>query len=140
MLDANYHDDAGHFGGKFTPLRSGEVLELDPDNVVAPFPIRRVYWIFKTVSDAVRGRHAHKALWQLMSCPVGRCTVTLEDGDGRKDYLLDGGTMGLLVGPGVWREMRDFSPDCVLVVLASLPFDESDYVRDYAEFQAIIAT
>lgn len=134
----NDHDEAAHVIGPCHPLKSGDLIEIDPSNVVAPFNVRRVYWIFNTIADAVRGRHAHKELWQLLIVPTGRCQVTLEDRHGRLNYVLDSRNKGLLVGPGVWREMYDFSRDCVLTVLASQPYEQADYIRDYDEFKRMV--
>ncbi len=137
MNRSDYHDDAGQISG---PIPSSiELIDIDPGNVVAPFPVRRVYWIFDTSADAVRGRHSHRALRQLAVAVRGCCTFRLESADGVQEIKLDDPSKGLLIGPGVWREMSDFSPDCVLTVLASLPYDERDYIRDYAEFQAVSA-
>lgn len=102
-----------------------------------PFEIRRVYYIYGTKSDFRRGKHAHRNLQQLAVCVAGSCRFVLDDGRERKEYLLNRNTLGLKIGPMVWREMYDFTPDCVLLVLASQPYDESDYVRSYGEFLAL---
>ena len=111
------------------------VIDVDPTNIVAPFPVKRVYWIYNTSPGATRGRHAHRALRQLLVACAGSCTIMLDDGKVTRQIHLDRPTKGLLVGPGIWREMNTFSKDCVLVVLASLPYDEADYIRDYLEFK-----
>lgn len=132
-----YHDDAGHMVGAHPTY--GELIDIDPGDVKAPFAIRRVYWLFDTVADAVRGKHAHRELKQLIMCVTGSATVMLDDGTERKEFVLDTPAKGLTVGPSTWRELHSFSPGAVVVVLASLPYDETDYIRDYAEFQAVKA-
>jgi hypothetical protein len=71
-------------------------------------------------------------------CMAGSCRFVLDDGRTRVEYLLDRNSVGLTMGPMIWREMYDFSPDCVLLVLASRAYDESDYIRDYQAFLEMI--
>jgi dTDP-4-dehydrorhamnose 3,5-epimerase-like enzyme len=99
-----------------------------------PFSVRRVYWIHGTKPDVSRGFHAHKELRQLCFCVAGSVRLSLFDGRREESVILDSHAKGLLIGPGLWREMHDFSPDCVLMVLASAEYDEADYIRDREEF------
>lgn len=99
-----------------------------------PFEVKRVYYIFGTTSNAVRGKHAHRNLQQLIFCPVGSCEFTLDDGVERRTVRLQMPNQGLYIKGNIWREFSAFSPDCVVMVLASAIFDESDYIRDYQEF------
>ena len=99
-----------------------------------PFQIKRVYYMYNTGSDVSRGCHAHKSLQQVLICVHGSCKVRLDDGKERKVVSLDQPDKGLYISNHIWREMFDFSPDAVLMVLASEPYRESDYIRDYAEF------
>lgn len=110
------------------------LVDIDPNNVVAPFAVERVYFLTHTKAD--RGRHAHKDLRQLAFCPSGACTFVLDDGRERKEVRLEG-HKGLIIESMVWREMKDFTHDCVLTVMASAIYDESDYIRDYEEFLAL---
>lgn len=126
------HDDAGGLHGPMPTW--GEIVEINPSDVKTPFAIRRVYWLFDTDAHAVRGKHSHLQLKQLITCPVGSVTVSLEDKDGKQGFVLDSPTKGLTVGPSTWRELYDFSPGAVVVVFASQPYDESDYIRNYDEF------
>lgn len=91
--------------------------------------MRRVYYLYGTKGD--RGGHAHRRLHQLAHCPVGACTFILDDGEHRSEVRLDRPDKGLLIDPGTWCDMTGFTPDCVLVVFASEPFDPDDYVWDY---------
>ena len=102
-----------------------------------PFEIKRVYCIYATKQNVVRGLHAHKTLKQVAIALKGSCKFVLDDGLKREEILLDIPTHGLLIDSCTWREMHDFSEDCVLMVLASQLYDESDYIRDYKEFQCL---
>lgn len=100
-----------------------------------PFEIKRVYYLTQLKSDHPRGFHAHKNLKQLIVCLNGSCDFILDDGHERKTVHLDDATMGLIVENMVWREMHNFSKDCVIMVLASQLYDENDYIRDYETFK-----
>jgi len=99
-----------------------------------PFVVRRVYWIHGTNPGVSRGFHAHKKLRQLCVCVAGSVRFSLFDGWREESVVLDSSAKGLLTVSGLWREMHDFSPDCVLMVLADAEYDEADYIRDRAEF------
>lgn len=99
-----------------------------------PFEVRRVYYIFNTQSNVSRGFHAHRKLKQLVVCVSGKCRMLLDDGKKEKEVWLDSPTKGLIIEDMTWREMHDFSPDCVLLVLANEHYEEKDYIRDYGEF------
>lgn len=111
----------------------GQLIALEQLNDV-PFEIKRVYYIYDTLPEVRRGFHAHKKLEQLLICTSGSCKVLLDDGKKKVVVNLDCPTKGLFVSGCVWREMFDFSPGAVLLVLASDYYDESDYIRDYGQF------
>jgi dTDP-4-dehydrorhamnose 3,5-epimerase-like enzyme len=118
----------------------GLLVALEQDSG-PPFPIKRVYYIFETQPGVVRGNHAHIMLKQLLICVSGSCTIDTETPDGqRQRQKLSGALSGLLIEGLVWREMRDFSPGAVLLVLADNVYDESDYIRDYDHFKATCAS
>ncbi len=100
----------------------------------APFEIKRVYYIFDTKEGVERGFHAHINLKQLAIVVKGSCTFIIDNGKRRKEIKLNNPNQGLLIEGLIWREMKDFSEDCVLVILASEHYDESDYIRDYDNF------
>lgn len=100
----------------------------------APFEIRRVYYIFDTKEGVERGFHAHINLKQIAIAVKGSCTFVLDNGSKREEIKLDNPNQGLYIEGLIWREMKDFSQDCVLVVLASEHYNEGDYIRDYQEF------
>ena len=99
-----------------------------------PFEIKRVYYMYDTGEGVIRGYHAHKNLQQVLICVHGSCTIRLDNGKEKEIITLDKPNVGLYVANNMWREMYDFSPDAVLLVLASELYDESDYIRDYDEF------
>ena len=111
----------------------GSLVAIEANKHI-PFEVKRVYYIFGTQSGVSRGFHAHKNLQQLAVCVAGKCCMLLDDGVNKESVWLDSPTKGLLIGNNVWREMHEFSDDCVLLVLASEHYDESDYIRDYSEF------
>lgn len=100
-----------------------------------PFDIKRVYYIWGTKADAVRGKHAHRKLEQVIVCTSGSCDFILDDGKQRETVHLDNPAVGLHIKSNIWREFTNFSNDCVVMVLASEHYDESDYIRDYEQFK-----
>jgi dTDP-4-dehydrorhamnose 3,5-epimerase-like enzyme len=113
--------------------KNGSLTAIQPGAKFS-FEIRRVYYIYGVPAGGERGFHAHRVLQQVMLVLNGAVTVILDDGETRQSVRLKDPAEGLYVDAGLWREMKDFSPGAVLLVLASLPFDEADYIRDYDEF------
>ena len=111
--------------GSLTALEQGEDI---------PFEIKRIYYIFGVPRDVRRGLHAHKRLSQMMIVMSGSCTILVDDGETREEFRLDEPTSALFIGPCVWREMYDFSANCVLVVIANEHYIEEDYIRNYDAF------
>ncbi len=111
----------------------GALIALEDQRNV-PFEIKRVYYLFDTKEGIKRGFHAHRNLRQIVIAVRGQCRFILDNGSERVELFLDNPAQGLLIESTMWREMYDFSPDCVLMVLASAHYDESDYIRDYKEF------
>jgi dTDP-4-dehydrorhamnose 3,5-epimerase-like enzyme len=99
-----------------------------------PFEIKRVYTLLRLQAGLTRGAHAHRKLQQVIIALAGHCRITLDDGGSREIVVLDNPVRGLCLEPMIWHEMADFSADCVLLVLAADHYDESDYIRDRAEF------
>ncbi len=106
-------------------------------NTLIPFEIKRVYYIYDTAKDVSRGFHAHRELKQVAICIAGSCRMVFHNGLVQEEYILDTPTKGVLIDGLLWREMHDFSENCILLVLASEHFDESDYIRDFTEFKSI---
>jgi dTDP-4-dehydrorhamnose 3,5-epimerase-like enzyme len=111
----------------------GKLISLEQYKNI-PFDIKRVYYIFDTGVNVSRGFHAHNNLKQVAICVKGSCRFVLDDGTYKESIILDSPQIGLYIDNNKWREMHDFSEDCVLMVLASELYDESDYIRDYATF------
>jgi len=115
----------------------GLLISLEGNKNI-PFDIRRVYYIFNTPSNISRGCHSHKNLQQVIICLHGSCNIIVDDGIDRSEVCLDNLETGLLIDGNIWREMRNFSYDCILVVLASEYYDIDDYVYNYQDFLEMI--
>ena len=114
----------------------GQLIALEEGKDI-PFEVKRVYYIYDTVADVVRGKHAHKDLQQILVCVHGSCRIRLDNGHDVEEILLDKPDEGIYISNNIWREMYDFSEDAVLLVLASNVYDEGDYIRDYEEFKTL---
>lgn len=104
-----------------------------------PFDIKRVYYIYDVPGGESRGAHAHKDLYQLLIAISGSFDVTVDDGEIRETITLKRADYGLLILPGVWRELAHFSSGAACLVLASDVYTEKDYIRDYEEFKKHVA-
>ncbi|WP_312174990.1 FdtA/QdtA family cupin domain-containing protein [Pseudescherichia sp.] len=114
----------------------GSLVALEQENNI-PFEIKRVYYMFKTGQNVRRGCHAHRRLRQVAIAVRGSCRFLLDNGREQIELLLDNPAQGLLIDSFIWREMYEFSEDCVLMVLADQLYDETDYVRNYNDFLEI---
>lgn len=121
------------------PVRGDDRGQLVPieGGLTIPIEVRRVYTVFGTKPGVSRGFHAHHQISQVVVAVSGSCTMVLDDGKDRVKTRLDRPDVGLTIPPMIWHEMEDFTPDCVLMVLADAPYDEADYIRDYERFRAI---
>lgn len=99
-----------------------------------PFAIKRIYCIYKTEENQHRGFHAHKKNWQLLFCPYGAIDILLTDGEKTETISLDKPSKGLVLNPGLWREMIWKHDDSVLCVAASEYYDPDEYIRNYDEY------
>jgi dTDP-4-dehydrorhamnose 3,5-epimerase-like enzyme len=99
-----------------------------------PFDVRRVYYLYDVPAGESRGGHAHKELKQLVIAASGSFDVILSDGDNKHIVTLNRPFNGLLIVPGIWRELDNFSSGSVCLVLASNEFNEEDYIREYEDF------
>lgn len=99
-----------------------------------PFDIKRIYYLYDVPGGNSRGGHAHKDLHQIMIALSGSFTVTLDDGNLKRSFLLNQPYQGLLIPPGLWRDLDNFSSGSICMVLASELYDEEDYFRDYEKF------
>ena len=121
------------------PTETGkcEILTSVENGKTIPFHTKRVYYLYQVPSDACRGAHAHKALRQLIVAACGSFDLILDDAKEQKKISLNCANKGVLIVPGIWREIVNFSPDAVCLVLASEFYDEADYIRDYHQYVKI---
>lgn len=120
-LDQHHSDRKGNL----TVVENGKTL---------PFDVKRIYYLFDVPGGAKRGSHAHKELSQFIIAASGSFRVTLDDGQDKRTFYLNRPYQGLLVRPGMWRDLDDFSSGAVCFVLTSDLYDADDYIRDYEEF------
>ncbi len=120
-LDRHHSDRKGNL----TVVENGETL---------PFDVKRVYYIYDVPGGENRGAHAHKHLEQLIIAASGSFTVTLDDGKSKRSFFLNRPYQGLLVRPGMWRDLDDFSSGAVCMVLASEVYNKEDYIHNYIDF------
>ena len=114
--------------------REGNITIVEGQTNV-PFDVRRIYYLYDIPGGAARGGHAHKELTQLIVAASGSFDVLLDDGINKKIVTLNRPDFALLVVPGIWRELIEFSSGAICMVLASHKYDEPDYIRDYVEFK-----
>lgn len=115
----------------------GKLVSIEANKNIS-FDIKRVYYIFDTLPDQERGKHAHKNLEQLIIAMDGSCQFILDDGKNRESVWLNRQDVGLYIGKNMWREMRHFSYGCKLMVLASDYYNEDEYIRDYSIFKKTV--
>lgn len=113
--------------------RKGNITVVENQKTI-PFDVKRTYYLYDVPGGESRGGHAHKELSQLIIAASGSFTVTLDDGNVKRTFLLNRPYQGLYVVPGIWRTLDDFSSGAVCLVLASHGYDEEDYIRDYNDF------
>ena len=99
-----------------------------------PFEVQRIYYLYDIPGGETRGGHAHKELHQLIVAASGSFDVLLDDGVNKKVVTLNRPYYGLLVVPGIWRELLEFSSGAVCLVLASHTYNEADYIRGHKDF------
>lgn len=134
----------------FTPQGNARIVDLpqihDPRGDLTfveggkhvPFEIARVYYLYNVPVDSERGGHAHRDLEQVIFALSGSFRIKLDDGVNKSEFWLRDPRKGLYVNRMIWREMDAFSQGAVCMVLASHPYDESDYFRDHNEFLAAL--
>lgn len=113
--------------------RAGNITIVE-GNISIPFSLKRVYYLYDIPGGEDRGAHAHKELRQLIVAASGSFNVLLDDGLNKKVVTLNRPDYGLLIVPGIWRELIEFSSGAICLVLASDIYNENDYIRDYKSF------
>lgn len=119
-IDKHHHEK-----GNISVIENGKTI---------PFNVKRVYYLYDVPGGESRGGHAHKNLRQLIVAASGSFDVTLDDGFLKRTFTINRPYQGLLVVPGIWRELDNFSSGSVCLVLASTEYSAEDYIRDYNEF------
>ena len=109
-------------------------LSVVENGLTVPFDVKRTYYLYDVPGGESRGGHAHRDLSQLIIAASGSFTVTLDDGEVKRTFLLNRPYQGLYIVPGIWRTLDDFSSGAVCLVLASDVYTEADYIRSYDEF------
>jgi hypothetical protein len=112
---------------------AGNITIIEGQNNI-PFHICRIYYLYDIPGGECRGGHAHKELFQLLIAAGGCFEVLLDDGLNKKIVRLNRPNFGLLIVPGIWRELFEFSSGAICLVLASHIYSENDYIRDYNTF------
>jgi hypothetical protein len=112
---------------------SGDITAINNLELI-PFETKRVYYLYDVPNRADRGEHAHKELFQLIVAISGSFDIELFDGVGKLKYTLNQPDQGLLIVPGIWRDLNNFSGGGICLVLASLEYDEKDYIRNYKDY------
>lgn len=113
--------------------RKGDISVVE-NGATVPFDVRRIYYLYDVPGGIERGGHAHKELYQLIIAASGSFMVALDDGTNKKEILLNRPYQGLIVKPGIWRDLSNFSSGSVCLVLASEKYDARDYIRNYKDF------
>lgn len=115
------------------PDKKGNITVVENSDSVL-FDVKRVYYLYDVPGGEARGGHAHKELYQLLIAAGGSFDVVLDDGTVKRTISLNRPYQGLLIVPGLWRELNNFSAGATCLVLASSEYDENDYIRDYKYF------
>ena len=113
--------------------RAGNITIVEGQKDI-PFDVKRIYYLYDIPCGEDRGGHAHKELQQLIVAASGAFNVLLNDGQNKKIVTLNRPDYGLMVVPGIWRELFEFSSGAICLVLASHKYNQDDYIRDYKQF------
>ena len=110
--------------------KAGNITVIEHDDLI-PFSVKRIYYLYDVPGGTERGGHAHKRLYQLIVAASGSFNIQLDDGNLKKAITLNHPYKGLIVMPGIWRDLVNFSSGSICLVLASDLFDDRDYLRNY---------
>jgi oxalate decarboxylase/phosphoglucose isomerase-like protein (cupin superfamily) len=117
--------------------RAGNITPVH-GNVEVPFEIKRLFYLYDIPGGESRGAHAHKKCHQFLVAASGSFEVILDDGNAKKQVLLNRPNLGLHIPPGIWASEINFSTGAICLVLASHKYDETDYIRAYENFRSFI--
>ena len=113
--------------------RNGHITSIN-NNIEIPFEVNRVFYLYDIPGGESRGAHAHKECHQFLIAASGSFEVLLDDGKTQRQVLLNKPNMGIHIPPGIWASEINFSSGAICLVLASHPYNEKDYIRDYKDF------
>ena len=113
--------------------KNGNLTVLE-NSININFDINRIYYLYDIPGGESRGAHAHKQLEQFVVAASGSFTIALDDGETKKDFTLNRPNLALNIKPGIWRDINNFSSGAICLVLASLKYEESYYIRDYSTY------
>jgi dTDP-4-dehydrorhamnose 3,5-epimerase-like enzyme len=113
--------------------RSGNITVIENSDTI-PFDVKRIYYLYDIPSGETRGGHGHRELQQLIIAASGSFEMVLDDGKLKKVVTLNRPDYGLLITPGIWRDILNFSSGSICLVLASMEYNPEEYLRDYQEF------
>jgi hypothetical protein len=113
--------------------RAGNITIVEGQKNI-PFDVRRIYYLYDIPGGGDRGGHAHKELYQVIVAASGSFNVLLDDGMNKKIVTLNRPDYGVMVVPGIWRELFEFSSGAICLVLASHKYNKDDYIRNYDQF------
>lgn len=112
----------------------GSLLVIENDQSIFPFQVKRTYLIFDVPGSGIRAGHAHRNLSQLLLASSGSFTIRVHDGHDSNEYVLDSPDKGLIIKPGIWRDLMNFSPNSTCLVFADQHYDKEDYITSFDEF------
>lgn len=112
----------------------GNLVVIEGEGMDIPFDIKRVFYIYGSDSEVVRGQHANRETEFLLVNVGGTSKVRIDNGRETEVVELNRPGMGLYLPPMLWKDMYDFSPDSILLVLASRHYDAGEYIRDYEAY------
>lgn len=117
----------------------GKMVVIDGKDKIIPFTMKRIFYSYATASDGIRGKHANRNSEFVIVCMNGECKVLVKDGKkNEQEYFLSNPAKGLYIPKMLWKEMYDFSPDCVLMCIASEYYDADEYIYDYDEYLEVM--
>lgn len=117
----------------------GNLIVAEGEGIDIPFAIKRVFYIYGSDANVIRGQHANKKTEFVLINVCGTSKVKMTDGREEKIIVLDRPRMGLYLKSMIWKEMYDFSEDSIMLVLASEHYDANEYIREYSEYLAYVA-
>lgn len=117
--------------------QNGKLIAIEGNKNI-PFDIKRIFYIYGSNSDAIRGQHANRDSEFVLINVSGKCAIKLKDGKNERIVYLDKPNKGLYIPRMVWKDMYDFSKDSVLLVLANTYYNKDEYIKDFNEYLSIM--